>query len=72
MDIKQAKNLSFGDKIKFPADRGTPAGIATVKTYNGGSSHQLCEVHKTIAGIGYIWVQTDKGVWPSNRIEVQQ
>lgn len=71
MNIKQAKNLSFGDRVVIPADRGNPGGIATVRTFNGCSSHQLCEEHETIGGTRYIWVQTDKGVWPSNRIEVQ-
>jgi hypothetical protein len=57
MNIARAKNLRFGDKIKFPADRGNPAGVATVRTFNGCSSHQLCDEHKTVNGVVYIWVQ---------------
>jgi len=63
MDVRQALKLKKGDKIRYPEDRGTQGGQATVtkdcKNY---------KLRKAISGEMYIMIPTDNGVWPSNRI----
>jgi len=63
MDISKAKQLKQGDIVHYPPDSGSPRGVATVK--QDCSDHS---VHKNIRDTEYIWVCTDYGVWPSNRL----
>lgn len=67
MDIKQAKLLTLGAVVSFPADRGDAAG-------SGRVMHLGSEVAQNIHGAEYIWVTVrsndgqSQGVWPSNRL----
>jgi hypothetical protein len=63
LKVEGAKQLQAGDRISYPADRGNKAGVATVRRDCADAS-----VNKNFRGDEYIWVGTDAGVWPSNRI----
>jgi len=63
MNIKTARTLKPGSKVKYPPDRGSPGGVGTVR------SASVDRVHKNIRGEEYIWVGLKEGgVWPSNRL----
>jgi hypothetical protein len=68
MNITQARQLQPRQLVSYPADRGAPAGVATVRSADCATSTES----RTLSGAPYIWVQLEpgQGVWPSNRLEV--
>lgn len=62
MNIERAKKLKAGNIVRFPEDRGSPAGVDRVK-------HVGESVAETVSGTEYVWITTYlNGVWPSNRL----
>lgn len=64
MLITRAKLLKVGDKVRCPADRGSPEFVGVVR-------HVGTEENTTFAGTPYIWVTVrgpHESVWPSNRL----
>lgn len=65
MDIDKAKELKRGARVACPADRGSGPFTGTV-------THVGVAVHKSLAGVEYIWVHVrgfgSEAVWPSNRL----
>lgn len=66
MDIGKARLLRVGQRVAFPADRGSPAGIGRVTHVGEGAAQNIYGKH-------YVWVslrdgEKSAGVWPSNRL----
>jgi hypothetical protein len=61
MSIGKAQALKKGQSVRFPTDRGDKAGTTKVR----GCSKSL---RTNYFGKPYIWVYTDNGTWPSNRL----
>lgn len=66
MTPEQARKLKVGDTVKFPEDRGEPAGSGRVTHVSD------MEPALNIKGTPYIWVTVaalnKRSVWPSNKI----
>lgn len=67
MDITRARQLKVGDRVRFPEDRGDPAGVGKVSQILPNSAEQVSH-----QGQQYIWIEIEslnkKSVWPSNRL----
>lgn len=63
MNIEQALKIKVGDYISYPSDMGKSPGRARVKYMP-----QNPIINKNLKGVEYIWVCTENGVWPSNRL----
>lgn len=65
MDIAKALELKVGNSVRFPADRGDPAGYGKVE-------HIDPTVATSFNGTKYIWVvvrgPNAAATWPSNRL----
>lgn len=67
MNVSQAMKLTPGARVRFPEDRGTPAGDGRVVSVGD-------TVHKAHNGAEYVWVevymytQQHAALWPSNRL----
>ena len=63
MNIEYAtQKLRIGEVVQYPADRGNPAGTASVAHIG----ETMC---LNIHGTPYVWVTlAGAGVWPSHRI----
>jgi len=68
MNIDQARKLKFGQLVKCPADRGSPAFTGTVRSEDCATAQS----NENLSGEVYIWVTVShrgiKSVWPSNRL----
>lgn len=65
MKIEEARKLQVGDTVRYPADRGDPAGSGKV-THVGGAeqTNQGGEIYQWISVKG----PNHESVWPSNRL----
>lgn len=67
MNIGQARQLRIGQRVNYPADRGSPAGQGIVTHVGEGAAQNIYGEH-------YLWVSLRDssgkscGVWPSNRL----
>lgn len=64
MKLEKAKQLKVGDSVRYPADRGNPAGTGTVRHIaTDEQTHPLLPEP-------FLWVTLHgaAGVWPSNRL----
>jgi hypothetical protein len=69
VNIQQARKLQPGNKVKYPSDRGSPAGIGEVTSANLSDSVKQKNIH----GTEFIWVSVrhspvQVSVWPSHRL----
>lgn len=65
MNVQLALKLKVGQRVYFPADRGSQAG-------NGIVANVGTTINKSFSGAEYVWVGLldAKGVWPSNRLSL--
>jgi hypothetical protein len=62
MVIAEARELTVGDTVRFPPDRGQAGGAGVINHLPEGE-------HKNIHGTQYRWVGLKEGgLWPSNRL----
>ena len=69
MNLQQARKLKPGSKVKYPCDRGSPAGIGEVTSADLTEAIKQTNIH----GTEFIWVSVrhspvQVSVWPSHRL----
>ena len=62
----QIEKLRIGSTVRYPSDRGEPAGVGKIE-------HVSSAVYKNVYGNDYVWVlvRYESGrsaSWPSNRL----